>query len=158
MKKIDLGQSISILANVGVIAGIIFLAVEVQQNTELLTAQIQAYRFEMLRGFSQGIQGNTDLAGAMAKLENGETLTGPEEMLVRVTALNVFRSWQWQYTEAREGRLSEENLRSSMLLWRAAVRGEGIVRWPVGAYWSSMKDQLPPDFVQFVEENVVNWC
>jgi len=36
MKKIDLGQTITILANVGVIAGIIFLAIEVQQNTASL--------------------------------------------------------------------------------------------------------------------------
>ena len=156
MKKLDLGQTLGILANVGVIAGIAFLAVELQQNNELLTAEVQAYRFEMLRGFAQGIQGNTDLAGAMAKLEDGETLTGAEEMLVRATALNVFRSWQWQFTEAREGRLSEENLRSSMLLWRAAVRGEGIVHWPLNDYWGSMKDQLPADFVEFVDENVIN--
>ena len=32
MRKIDLGQSIQILANIGVIAGIVFLAVEVGQN------------------------------------------------------------------------------------------------------------------------------
>ena len=36
MKKIDLGQTVAILANVGVIAGIVFLAVEIQQNTESL--------------------------------------------------------------------------------------------------------------------------
>ena len=36
MKKIDPGQTIQILANVGVIAGIAFLAVELRQNNELL--------------------------------------------------------------------------------------------------------------------------
>ena len=39
MKKIDLGQSMTILANLGVIAGIFFLAVEVQQNTGMMEAQ-----------------------------------------------------------------------------------------------------------------------
>lgn len=33
MKKIDLGQTVSILANIGVIAGIVFLGVEIRQNT-----------------------------------------------------------------------------------------------------------------------------
>lgn len=33
MKKIDIGQTIQILANVGVIAGIIFLAMEIRTNT-----------------------------------------------------------------------------------------------------------------------------
>ena len=36
MKKIDLGQTLSILANLGVIAGIVFLAIEVRQNQESL--------------------------------------------------------------------------------------------------------------------------
>jgi len=34
MKKINLGQTIQILANVGVIAWIVFLAVEIRTNTE----------------------------------------------------------------------------------------------------------------------------
>ena len=41
MKKIDLGQTITILANVGVIAGIVFLGIELQQNNELLVVQAE---------------------------------------------------------------------------------------------------------------------
>ena len=33
MKKIDLGQTVNTLANVGVIGGLIFLGFEMQQNT-----------------------------------------------------------------------------------------------------------------------------
>ena len=40
MKKIDIGQTIGILANVGVIAGIIFLGLELRQNSA--AAQLQA--------------------------------------------------------------------------------------------------------------------
>jgi hypothetical protein len=39
MKKIDLGQTITILANVGVITGIAFLAAELRQNNEMMRAQ-----------------------------------------------------------------------------------------------------------------------
>jgi len=39
MKKIDLGQTIGILANIGVIAGIVFLAIEVRQNQRVLDEQ-----------------------------------------------------------------------------------------------------------------------
>ena len=38
MKKIDLGQAIGILANVGVTAGIVFLGMELRQNNELVVA------------------------------------------------------------------------------------------------------------------------
>ena len=40
--KIELGQTIQSLANVGVIAGIVFLAIEIRQNTESL--EINAYQ------------------------------------------------------------------------------------------------------------------
>jgi len=38
LKKIDLGQAIGILANAGVIAGIVFLDMELRQNYELVVA------------------------------------------------------------------------------------------------------------------------
>jgi len=38
MKKIDLGQAITILANVGVVAGIVFLVYEIRQNTAQMRA------------------------------------------------------------------------------------------------------------------------
>ena len=38
MKKVDLAQVIAMLANVGVIAGIIFLGYELHQNNEQLAA------------------------------------------------------------------------------------------------------------------------
>lgn len=40
MKKIDIGQTITILANIGIISSIIFLGLEFRQNSE--AAQIQA--------------------------------------------------------------------------------------------------------------------
>ena len=44
MKKIDLGQTISILANVGVIAGIVFLGFELRQNNALMAADARVVR------------------------------------------------------------------------------------------------------------------
>ena len=39
MKKIDLGRTIGMLANLGVIIGIAFLAIEMHQNNQLLSMQ-----------------------------------------------------------------------------------------------------------------------
>ena len=48
MKKIDFGQTITILANLGVIAGIVFLAIEVSQNQESLDQANVLSRAEIL--------------------------------------------------------------------------------------------------------------
>ena len=42
MKKVDLGQAITILANVGVIAGILLLAYELNQNQRMMQAQTRS--------------------------------------------------------------------------------------------------------------------
>ena len=79
MKKIDLGQTIAILANVGVIAGIVFLAIEVsQQNTiNLLSGRDAAV--ENFNGFRTLLLENPDLMEIWnAGLTNGE-LTSIED-------------------------------------------------------------------------------
>ena len=41
MKKIDLGQTITIVANIGVLLGIILLVYELDQNRDMMRAQIR---------------------------------------------------------------------------------------------------------------------
>lgn len=62
MKKIDLGQTLTILANIGVIAGIVFLGMEIRQANRiaLVTAE-----YELRNNFSSAndaILTNTELA------------------------------------------------------------------------------------------------
>ena len=38
MKKIDFGQTVTLIANIGVIGGIMMLAYELQQNNKLMEA------------------------------------------------------------------------------------------------------------------------
>ena len=67
MKKIDLGQTITILANLGVIAGIVFLAVELRQNNALLQAQSRSDQNDRIISNVEAVYQNTDLATAVAK-------------------------------------------------------------------------------------------
>ncbi len=53
MKKIDLGQTIQIVANVGLIARIVYLAIEISQNTEMLAAQGRANLVDRRAGFTE---------------------------------------------------------------------------------------------------------
>ncbi len=67
MKKIDVSQAITILANVGVIAGIIFLAFELRQVQDQMDAQIS---FNIFSERNQGVRviaTNPLLAGIIVK-------------------------------------------------------------------------------------------
>lgn len=74
MKKIDLGQTVGILANVGVIAGLVFLVVEINQNTQATnTAPRDAAVEHVLNCFEQSMDSQV-IARAQHKMESGGEL------------------------------------------------------------------------------------
>ena len=74
MLKIGLGQTIGILANAGVIAGIAFLALEIQQNTAVQESQMRYDQNERQIEVIEEIFRNADLRAALLKRINGEPL------------------------------------------------------------------------------------
>ena len=95
MKKIDLGQAITILVNMGVIAGIVFLGIELRQNNELLSAEARATRLSVRLNENQLPIENPDLANALIKHRHGDELTEHEQLVLdryMETILVVFQN------------------------------------------------------------------
>ena len=65
MKKIDLGQTIQIVASLGVIGGILLLVYELRQNNELLLAEAGQRALENRAGT---LRGWADDSGNMMQL------------------------------------------------------------------------------------------
>ena len=95
MKKIDLSQSIQTLANIGVIAGIIFLAVEIRQNTE--TQRLSAVQQVLGLSYTNTMAAATDrsLNEAFERIQNGQELeVGQRSQLDNFLRAAVRASWQ----------------------------------------------------------------
>ena len=100
MKKIDVGQTIAILANVGVIAGIIFLAIEIGQNQAALDEQNTLTRLsgrdatlEYFSGFRKLLLEHPELHRIWTQGRTGEVLTAFESTRFRVLCLeNLYAS------------------------------------------------------------------
>ena len=69
MRKIDLGQTIGILANIGVIAGVVFLGVEIRQSTNLAMAQAQQERMSQLDDSFRSLANSESLPEIFATYE-----------------------------------------------------------------------------------------
>jgi hypothetical protein len=111
MKKIDLSQAIGILANVGVIAGIVFLSIEVRQNNEVLEAQSRAYWVDHQAHILETMALNPDLLEIMLNgVEHSESLTALERERVRAIGNRTLAIWQHQFGEMRRGRLAESDI------------------------------------------------
>ena len=154
MKKLELGQSVGILANLGVIAGIFFLGLELRQNNELMEAEARLTQANTAIGAYSLMIESPGLASAIAKLRTGDELSPTEQVHLQAFALRVFRNFQWQYGEFRLGTLDE----SIVPLMRAVVRSEGGIgaEIPYRDYWNEYRRRAPSDFVEWFEENVVN--
>jgi len=165
MKTIDLAQSIGILANVGVIAGIVFLAVELQQNNELLGAQAREYRQELRRDMQARYLETPGLIAATVKARNGEGLTRTEHQLIsrglteeeayllRIQNNATVIDWRFIFQEYQEGLIDEQQIVSEN--WPGIFATQPGLR----ERWSELKTALTasdPAFVQYFEENIVN--
>ena len=68
MKKIDLGQTLNTLANVGVIAGIVFLGLELSQNNDILESHKLAALSSLRASGYQAVLQNPVRSGPLFRL------------------------------------------------------------------------------------------
>jgi hypothetical protein len=149
MKKIDLGQTLTILANIGVIAGIAFLAYELRQNNQMMQVQARALQNESATDFADVILSNVELAAAVSRVENGEALSETDKVLLRALALRVYRSWEWSWEEWQAGRLDDPTEG-----WNAVTRNRAAFKYDLGSQWPDVNQTVSPDFRDWMDENI----
>ena len=154
MKKIDVGQTITILANVGVIAGILFLAVELQQNNRLLASQAEFNYVQYIQSMDLTVLENPELADLLASAgQTGEELSAAENLQV-VRYLQMYLNYlQWRYLQNQAGALDElDALERAVQVMSAQPQFWGATPERFSLAWTVFSLQADPEFVQFFEE------
>ena len=152
MKRIDLGQTISILANLGVIAGIMFLAFELQQNNDLLASQARATLLTA-RVTQQELMATN--AGRLAEIvitsRKGEALTTTEMSQLRAYWSLMLYNFAAMHREVVDGPLDETDI----------PRGQWAANFQVHPnlleFWEAAKVDFDPAFAQFIEQRVMTY-
>lgn len=147
MKKIDLGQTIGILANLGVIAGIIFLAVELQQNNQLSEVQVEMAL--------TATQANTVLADIVEQpqlialmLKDERSLTEVERQRLIALGLRVLRNWQGRYRMVERGLLDPAEVARNI----ANVYSRETLNYGTPVAGERYRKSFPAGFVEFLDE------
>jgi len=149
MNKIDVGQTIAILANIGVIAGIVFLAVELDQNSDLLEMQARSTLIGTKISQQMPVIANEgQLAEIWVKYDNDETLSQSEMFQLRVMRNMTLETYAAIYREVTLGLLSERDI--PIRQWASTLQSR-----PMRDYWNDAKVDQDPEFVQFVESRVL---
>ena len=156
MKKLDAGQLVTVLANLGVIAGIVLLAYELDQNNRLLRAQASYELFSNRVGMRRELAGASDqVVGFWVRVNSNAPLTAADELRLTSFVESIFLSWQFEFVQYVEGNLDISEL--PVEAFRAAYRGDGFAKIRIlPDVWSRFRSTLRPDFVEWMEANVIN--
>ncbi|MEE4164321.1 MAG: hypothetical protein V2I25_17595 [Woeseiaceae bacterium] len=148
----DISQILTIGANIGVIAGLIFLAMEIRQNNRFLAAQAR-YSLRQYRSDIADSLMLPHVIEATHKWARGESVTPEERSTGLMVAIKIVELWEWQYGEYAAGMLQKKEL--PIGAWRMWFYDEGPFPVPVREIYEMRKDVLNSEFVRFFEENVI---
>lgn len=151
--ELDLGQLATIGANIGVIAGLVFLAMEIRQNNKHLAAQARY----SLRQYRSDIADSLMLPHVLEsthKWARGEELTPEERSTGLMVAIKIVELWEWQYGEYAAGMLQKDEL--PVGAWALWFHDQGPFPVPVQEIYAMRKGVLNSEFVRFFDEHVVS--
>lgn len=146
MKKIDLGQMISILANLGVIAGIVFLGYELRQNNRFLSEQARYSVLQNQVGWTNMVAENADVAKLAFASPESEPLTRVEQLQRGELIAGLLRRWEWEYERSQLG-----------IADLAPIEGwiQAFDRFNVASDWEDLKSWFSPEFVNYIDTEVL---
>ncbi|NKB32421.1 MAG: hypothetical protein GKR91_04920 [Pseudomonadales bacterium] len=145
-----LNEWFTLTANLGVIAGIIFLGFEIQQNTEMMQAQTRDSMSEKQMDWFMGIATNLDTAEIHNTFQR-EGLNNPErepfeEMAFIFTIFAGLRMWENEWYQYQKGLYEEEEFLARSRAWPGALRQTGYSQ-----VWEDVRLQYAPEFGEYLD-------
>ncbi len=133
---------LTLVANVGVLAGIIFLAYELQQNTVATRVEAASNFNSSFSEIELFIAGNPEFAELLTQGREGQEIDGPNELRLWVFYNQVLRQWQFTHYQYLSDVFDEDNWQAQRAFMLAVLSGDiGLVD-----HWRQHKSQYNPDF------------
>jgi hypothetical protein len=143
MSEHRLGRWLTVGANVGALIGLLLVVVQLQQNRELMRAQI---RHELAMGIVDLLNspaGNSQLAGVLRRGALGEELTLDEIYQFRLRSNALLRYWEDVHYQYRQGLYDQVEYSKQKEAWGASLASSvGLV-----SYWCEVRTLYSPRFM-----------
>ena len=141
MKKLELGETLGILANVGVLFGILLLVYELAQNRQMIRAQTRSQMATEIVDLLEDISTNPQFASVFRRGISGEELTPDEETQFRYRQLAVFRYFENVHYQYRQGLYDEAEFSAQREAWKGTMSSERVAK-----AWCSYRMTVSPEF------------
>ena len=146
-----LNQWLTLAANLGVIAGLIFLGLEIQQNT---ISTRMAARENATQGhidYLGYLLDNTVLARANEKLSNNQPVDDLEDNQMRIFLQMRWRHYERVYYQYRNDLISDQEWAGFEAGIMRSFRDENDLWRMSGNVWARDKERLSQQFAEYVE-------
>ena len=146
-----LNQWLTLAANFGVIAGLIFLGLEIQQNT---ISTRMAARENATQGhidYLGYLLDDTVLARANEKLSNNQPVDGLEDNQMRIFLQMRWRHYERVYYQYRNDLISDQEWAGFEAGIMRSFRDENDLWRMSGNVWARDKERLSQQFAEYVE-------
>lgn len=147
MKLDRVNAWLSVAASVAVLVGIIFLAVEISQNTAMMQTQINQSRAAQAMAEAQSLYNSDYVPALLVKAKSGEELSSEERVRYKSLLRAFNRNWDNQLRQFNQGFLAANIPRSL----RAAILDEiGRSRF-AREEWERTKAAYSDEYLEFVD-------
>lgn len=139
---------LTLATNLGVIAGIAFLAFELRQNTIATEMESASYFQAAFTQVEILIAENSEFAELLRKGRDGEEISRADQVRLQSFYRTVTRNWNINLFQYQSGVLNEGLWQGTRALITETFREDS------GLYehWRTHTDQFSPDFNELIEE------
>ena len=145
MNTEKLNHWLSLAANVGVIAGILFLVLELRQTNELMDAEARFNRLSVATENTDKILENPELSELILKDRGNQELTALEQYRLNLFAGRMLQTREWAFRELPRSELPSAR-------WRSATEGFPTLR----KVYESNRGSYNPEFEGWFDDNIIN--
>lgn len=133
-------------ASIAVIIGIVFLGLEIRQNTEMMKSQTRDSISEKQMMFSEWVATEVDLAEVIAKANSGQELSPTEAVQHGYFLAGVWREWENSYYQYQQGLFDREEFVPRMHRWEEMMRNSYVSN-----SWVATRMNYSPNFRTVVD-------
>ena len=153
MKISAINEGVSLIANIGVIASIVFLGLEMQQNTAMMQSQTRNSIVENQLTFYERIIDNYDFARIEREFRDTDTdpypIGSPERFQYTLYVASQLRMWENEFYQYQIGLFDSEEFEARTNLWRTQISNPTKLE-----SWRVQERSFAPDFRNYLNEMI----
>ena len=143
---------LSLIASVGILAGLILVAIELNQNSDQLRLQLTFQANQKIFENNRDLLGDNPTPAYAKAITDPENLTYEEFLIADSYVLNLLNEWEERFLIYEAGLITDRD-------WKRHIDED--IYWALGnrfaqTRWQTYKSSFESEFAQYVDQALIN--